>query len=47
MGFNHEQNELTSNFKTSPALVVIYSLLGFLAVIMSGLLFYYIYQIFN
>jgi hypothetical protein len=47
MGFDSEENELTRNFKISPALVIIYSLLGLVAFVMSGLIFYYIYQIFK
>lgn len=47
MDFDSEENELSRNFKISPTLVVIYSLLGLGAIIMSGLIFYYIYQIFK
>ncbi len=47
MGFNPEQNELTTNFKTSRLMVVLYSIFGFAAVIMTGLLLFYIYKIFN
>jgi|GEM_PF-4201926 len=47
MSYDSEENELSRNIKISPTLVIIYTLLGLGAIIMSGLIFYYIYQIFK